>query len=68
MPSQLFYTTQIPVFQFGLFLKTKNKKAKPYLLMQGNLGTMVTRKLRQLTDKDIQPNSPNLPSHSKKEP
>ena len=52
MPSQLFYTTQIPV---SLWFLTKNKKQKGKTLFidARKLGTMVTRKLRELTDEDI---------------
>ena len=53
MPSQLFYTTQIPV---SLWFLAKNKKQKGKILFidARKLGTMVTRKLRELTDEDIQ--------------
>lgn len=52
MPSQLFYTTQIPV---SLWFLNRNKKQKRKTLFVDarNLGTMVTRKLRELTDEDI---------------
>jgi len=53
MPTQLFYTTQIPV---SLWFVSKNKKQKGKTLFidARKLGTMVTRKLRELTDEDIQ--------------
>ena len=53
MPTQLFYTTQIPV---SLWFVSKNKKQKGKTLFidARKLGTMVTRKLRELTDDDIQ--------------
>ena len=52
MPSQLFYTTQIPV---SLWFISKNKKQKNKTLFidARKMGTMVTRKLRELTDADI---------------
>jgi type I restriction enzyme M protein len=52
MPTQLFYTTQIPV---SLWFLTKNKtqKGKTLFLDARNMGTMRTRKLRELTDEDI---------------
>lgn len=52
MPTQLFYTTQIPV---SLWFLSKNKKQKGQTLFidARKLGTMVTRKLRELTDADI---------------
>lgn len=52
MPSQLFYTTQIPV---SLWFLNRNKKQKGKTLFVDarNMGTMVTRKLRELIDEDI---------------
>jgi len=52
MPPQLFYTTQIPV---SLWFLNKNKKQKGKTLFVDarNLGTMVSRKLRELIDDDI---------------
>lgn len=52
MPTQLFYTTQIPV---SLWFLAKNKKQKDKTLFidARKLGTMVTRKLRELTEEDI---------------
>ena len=52
MPTQLFYTTQIPV---SLWFLSKNKKqpGKTLFVDARKLGTMVTRKLRELTDEDI---------------
>ena len=52
MPTQLFYTTQIPV---SLWFLSKNKKqrSKTLFIDARKLGTMVTRKLRELTDADI---------------
>lgn len=52
MPTQLFYTTQIPV---SLWFLAKNKKqpGKTLFIDARKLGTMVTRKLRELTDEDI---------------
>jgi len=53
MPSQLFYTTQIPV-SIWILNKDKQQKGKTLFVDARNLGTMITRKLRQLTDDDIQ--------------
>ena len=52
MPAQLFYTTQIPV---SLWFVSRNKKQKNKTLFidARKMGTMVTRKLRELTDEDI---------------
>ena len=52
MPTQLFYTTGIPV---SLWFLSKNKKqpGKTLFVDARKLGTMVTRKLRELTDEDI---------------
>lgn len=49
MPTQLFYTTQIPV---SLWFLNKNKKQKNKTLFidARKMGTMKTRKLRELTD------------------
>lgn len=53
MPSQLFYTTQIPVSLWFL-AKNKKQKGKTLFIDARKMGTMVTRKLRELTDEDIQ--------------
>lgn len=52
MPPQLFYTTQIPV---SLWIIGKNKKqpGKTLFIDARNMGTMKSRKLRELTDQDI---------------
>lgn len=52
MPTQLFYTTQIPV---SLWFLSRNKKQKEKICFidARKMGTMVTRKLRMLTDADI---------------
>ena len=49
MPTQLFYTTQIPVSLWFLS-KNKKQKGKTLFIDARKLGTMVTRKLRELTD------------------
>lgn len=51
MPPQLFYTTQIPV-SIWFFNKAKRQKGKTLFIDARNLGTMVSRKLRELTDCD----------------
>lgn len=53
MPPQLFYTTQIPVSLWFL-AKNKKQKGKTLFIDARKMGTMVTRKLRELTDEDIQ--------------
>ena len=52
MPTQLFYTTQIPV---SLWFITKRKKqaGKTLFIDARKMGDMVSRKLRELTDEDI---------------
>ena len=52
MPSQLFYTTQIPVCLWFL-AKDKKQKKKTLFIDASNMGTMVSRKLRELTEQDI---------------
>ena len=52
MPSQLFYTTAIPVSLWFLS-KNKKQKGKTLFIDARKLGTMVTRKLRELTEEDI---------------
>ncbi len=53
MPPQLFYTTQIPV---SLWFLEKNKKqaGKTLFIDARKMGEMKTRKLRELTDADIE--------------
>jgi len=53
MPTQLFYTTQIPV-SLWFISKNKKQKGKTLFIDARKLGTMVTRKLRELTEDDIQ--------------
>ena len=52
MPSQLFYTTQIPVSLWFLS-RNKKQKGKTCFIDARKMGTMVSRKLRMLTDADI---------------
>ncbi len=49
MPPQFSYTTQIPV-SIWFFNKAKKQKGKSLFIDARTLGTMVTRKLRELTD------------------
>lgn len=49
MPTQLFYTTQIPVSLWFLS-KNKKQKGKTLFIDARKMGVMVTRKLRELTD------------------
>ena len=52
MPPQLFYTTQIPVSLW--FLSRAKKQARKTLFIDArNMGTMISRKLREMTDEDI---------------
>ena len=53
LPTQLFYTTGIPVSLWFLN-KNKQQKGKTLFIDARELGTMVTRKLRELMDEDIQ--------------
>ena len=52
MPSQLFYTTGIPV-SIWFFNRRKKQQSKTLFIDARNMGTMVTRKLRELTEEDI---------------
>ena len=52
MPSQLFYTTGIPV-SIWFFNRQKKQQSKTLFIDARNMGTMVTRKLRELTEEDI---------------
>lgn len=52
MPTQLFYTTQIPVCLWFLS-KDKKQKGKTLFIDARKMGEMVTRKLRELTEEDI---------------
>lgn len=52
MPPQLFYTTQIPVSLWFLN-KDKKQKGKTLFIDARNMGSMITRKLREMTDEDI---------------
>jgi type I restriction enzyme M protein len=53
MPGQLFYTTQIPVSLWFLN-RDKPQKGKTLFIDARNMGTMVSRTLRVLDDKDIE--------------
>lgn len=53
MPSQLFYTTQIPVSLWFLS-NNKKQKGKTLFIDARKMGELVTRKLRELSDDDIQ--------------
>lgn len=53
LPPQLFFSTQIPV-SLWIVSKKKAKPGKTLFIDARNLGTMVTRKLRELTEEDIQ--------------
>lgn len=52
MPTQLFYTTQIPVSLWFLN-RNKKQKGKTLFIDARNMGTMVNRRLREMTDSDI---------------
>lgn len=51
MPGQLFYTTQIPVCLWFLN-KNKKQRGKTLFIDAKGMGTMVSRKLKELTDSD----------------
>ena len=52
LPTQLFYSVTIPV-TLWFISKNKKQKGKTLFIDARKLGTMVTRKLRELTDEDI---------------
>ncbi len=52
MPPQLFYTTQIPVSLWFLN-RAKKQPDKTLFIDARNMGTMVSRRLREMTDEDI---------------
>lgn len=52
MPPQLFYATQIPVSLWFLS-KNKKQKGKTFFVDAREMGTMVSRKLREMTEVDI---------------
>ena len=54
MPSQLFYTTQIPGLPVVPGQKQEAEGQDALFIDARKMGTMVTRKLRELTDEDIQ--------------
>ena len=53
MPPRLFYTTQIPV-SLWFINKDKKQKRKTLFIDARNMGTMKSRKLRELTDEEIE--------------
>ena len=52
MPTQLFYTTQIPV-SLWFISRNKAQKGKTLFIDARKMGTMVNRRLREMTDEDI---------------
>lgn len=52
MPSNLFYTVTIPC-SIWIINRSKLQKGNTLFINATNLGTMVTRKLRELSDEDI---------------
>jgi len=52
MPPQLFYTTQIPVSLWFLN-RAKKQTGKTLFIDARNMGAMVSRRLREMTDEDI---------------
>lgn len=52
MPTQLFYTTQIPV-SLWFINRNKKQKGKTLFIDARKMGTMVNRRLREMTDEDI---------------
>ena len=53
MPPQLFYTTQIPVSLWFLN-RAKKQPGKTLFIDARNMGTMVSRRLREMTGEDIE--------------
>jgi len=53
MPPQLFYTTQIPVSLWFLN-HSKKQHGKTLFIDARNMGTMVSRRLREMTEEDIE--------------
>jgi type I restriction enzyme M protein len=52
MPTQLFYTTQIPV-SLWFISRTKKQKGKTLFIDARKMGSMVNRRLREMTNEDI---------------
>ena len=52
MPPQLFYSTQIPVSLWFLN-RAKKQPGKTLFVDARNMGTMISRRLREMTDEDI---------------
>jgi len=52
MPTQLFYTTQIPV-SLWFINRNKKQKGKTLFIDARKMGTMVNRRLREMTAEDI---------------
>ena len=52
MPTNLFYTVTVPC-SIWIINRNKKQKGKTLFLNANNLGTMVTRRLRELSDEDI---------------
>ncbi|MDR2734148.1 MAG: type I restriction-modification system subunit M [Spirochaetota bacterium] len=52
MPAQLFYTTQIPV-SLWFISRNKKQKGKTLFIDARRMGTMVNRRLREMTAEDI---------------
>ena len=52
MPTNLFYTVTVPCF-IWIINRNKKQKGKTLFINANNLGTMVTRRLRELSEEDI---------------
>ena len=52
MPTNLFYTVTVPC-SIWIINRNKSQKGKTLFINATNLGTMVTRRLRELSDSDI---------------
>ena len=59
MPAQLFYTTQIPV-SLWFINRNKKQKGKTLFIDARNMGTMVSRSLRELTYEDENGNNGDI--------
>lgn len=66
MPSQLFYTTQIPVCLWFIS-RNKARSGEVLFIDARDMGTMVSRKLRELTDDDISKIASTVESWQKEE-
>ncbi len=55
MPTNLFYTVTVPC-SIWIINRNKKQKGKTLFINANNLGSMVTRRLRELSETDIKKN------------